>query len=310
MDVGRLASGKISARLSGARRALMSGDLLSIDTAIRLGVFVGVFAVIALCEWAAPRRMQTVPRRQRWPANLGIVALNTVLLRLVFPVSAVGVALLVERHSSGLLHVLAVPGWVAVPLAFVLLDLAIYLQHVLFHSVPALWRLHRMHHADVEFDVTNGLRFHPLEMLLSMAIKMAVIALLGAPPIAVLAFEVVLNAAAMFNHGNLNLPARIEPALRRLIVTPDMHRIHHSALPEETHSNFGFNLPWWDHVFGTYVDQPRDGQLAMQLGLPMFREPCWRRLDRLLVQPWIGPVGVLCTRRRATPAPMPHNGHS
>jgi sterol desaturase/sphingolipid hydroxylase (fatty acid hydroxylase superfamily) len=218
-------------------------------------------------------------------------------------VSAVGVALLVERQGSGLLHVLTVPAWVALPLAFVLLDLAIYLQHLLFHSVPALWRLHRMHHADVEFDVTNGLRFHPLEMLLSMAIKMAVIAILGAPPAAVLAFEVVLNGAAMFNHGNVAVAARFEPMLRRLIVTPDMHRIHHSTLPEEMHSNFGFNLPWWDHVFGTYLAQPRDGQVAMQLGLPMFREASWLRLDRLLMQPWVGPVGALRTRLRTRPAP-------
>jgi len=284
-------------------------DLLSTDTAIRLAVFAGVFAVVALCEWVAPRRVQAVPRRRRWPSNLGIMVLNAMLMRLVYPVSAVGVALLLERQGSGLLHVLSVPAWVAAPLAFVLLDLAIYLQHLLLHSVPALWRLHRMHHADVEFDVTNGLRFHPLEMLLSMAIKLAVIALLGAPAVAVLAFEIVLNAAAMFNHGNIAIPARIEPALRRLIVTPDMHRIHHSALPQETHSNFGFNLPWWDHVFGTYVDQPRDGHLAMQLGLPMFREPCWMRLDRLLVQPWVGPVGVLRARSRATPAPSPRSGH-
>jgi sterol desaturase/sphingolipid hydroxylase (fatty acid hydroxylase superfamily) len=288
----------------------MPADLLSTETAIRLAVFAGVFTLVALCECLAPRRVQAVPRRRRWPANLGLVVLDTVLVRLVFPVSAVGVALLVERQGSGLLHVLAVPAWAALPLAFVLLDLAIYLQHLLLHSVPALWRLHRMHHADVEFDVTNGLRFHPLEMLLSMAIKLAVIALLGAPAVAVLAFEVVLNAAAMFNHGNIAIPARLEAVLRRLIVTPDMHRIHHSALPEETHSNFGFNLPWWDHVFGTYVDQPRDGHLAMQLGLPMFREPRWMRLDRLLIQPWFGPVGALRTRSRATPAPSPRGGHS
>ncbi len=271
----------------------MSAELLSADTAIRLGSFLGVFALVALWEFIAPRRAQAVPRRRRWPNNLGVVALNAVILRLVFPATAVGVALLVESQGGGLLNALAVPAWLALPLAFVLLDLAIYLQHVLFHSVPALWRLHRVHHADVEFDVTNGLRFHPLEMVLSMGVKLAVIAAIGAPAAAVLAFEVVLNAAAMFNHGNVALPAALDRVLRRLIVTPDMHRVHHSSLPEETHSNFGFNLPWWDRWFGTYLAQPRDGHQAMQLGLPMFREPSWSRLDRMLVQPWVGPVGTL-----------------
>jgi sterol desaturase/sphingolipid hydroxylase (fatty acid hydroxylase superfamily) len=280
----------------------MSAELLSADTAIRLGSFLGVFAVVALWEFMAPRRAQAVPRRRRWPNNLGVVVLNTVILRLVFPATAVGVALLVESQGGGLLNALAVPAWLALPLAFVLLDLAIYLQHVLFHSVPALWRLHRMHHADVEFDVTNGLRFHPLEMVLSMGVKLAVIAAIGAPAAAVLAFEVVLNAVAMFNHGNVALPAAVDRVLRWLIVTPDMHRVHHSSLPEETHSNFGFNLSWWDRWFGTYLAQPRDGHLAMQLGLPMFREPSWMRLDRMLVQPWIGPVGTL---RGQTPKPRP-----
>jgi sterol desaturase/sphingolipid hydroxylase (fatty acid hydroxylase superfamily) len=267
--------------------------LFSIDTLIRLGAFVGVFALIAAWEFVAPRRPQAVGRGRRWPSNLGLVALNTLLLRLVFPVTAVGLSVVVEAQGAGLLHAVAVPAWLAVPVAFVLLDLAIYLQHVLFHSVPVLWRLHRMHHADVEFDVTNGLRFHPLEMLLSMAIKLAVIAAIGAPPAAVLAFEVVLNAAAMFNHGNVALPVRLDRVLRWVIVTPDMHRVHHSSLPEETHSNFGFNLPYWDRWFGTYIAQPRDGHAHMELGLAMFREPTWLRLDKLLVQPWMGPVGPL-----------------
>ena len=278
----------------------MFDSMATNDTLIRLASFVGVFAAIALWEFVAPRRPQAVHRARRWPSNLGIVALNTVLLRVVFPTSAVGLALVVEAQGGGLLHALAVPPWLAVVAAFVLLDLAIYLQHVLFHSVPVLWRLHRMHHADVEFDVTNGLRFHPLEMVLSMLIKLAVIAAIGAPPAAVLAFEVVLNAAAMFNHGNIALAPRLDRLLRWLIVTPDMHRVHHSSLPEETHSNFGFNLPWWDRWFGTYVAQPREGHAGMQLGLTMFREPGWLRLDKMLVQPWVGPVGPLRGSVRTT----------
>lgn len=265
----------------------------SSDTLIRLASFLGVFAAVALWELVAPRRPQAVPRSRRWPANLGLVALNTVLLRLVFPISAVGLALVVEAQGGGLLHALDLPAWLAAAAAFVLLDLAIYLQHVLFHSIPVLWRLHRMHHADVEFDVTNGLRFHPLEVMLSMGIKLAVIAAIGAPPLAVLAFEVVLNGAAMVNHGNVALPAGLDRVLRWVIVTPDMHRVHHSSTPVETHSNFGFNLPWWDRWFGTYLAQPRDGHVEMELGLTMFREPRWLRLDRMLAQPWIGPVGPL-----------------
>ena len=278
-------------------------SLLSIDTLIRLGSFLGVFVVVGSWEYFAPRRRQAVERGQRWPGNLGLVVFNTVVLRLVFPVTAVGFAVVVESQGAGLLRAVSVPAWLAVPVAFVLLDLAIYLQHVLFHSVPVLWRLHRMHHADVEFDVTNGLRFHPLEMLLSMAIKLAVIAALGAPPEAVLAFEVVLNAAAMFNHGNIALPAGLDRVLRWFIVTPDMHRVHHSSVPEETHSNFGFNLPWWDRWFGTYVAQPRAGHAGMELGLSMFRESRWLRLDQLLVQPWVGPVGPLRGSARSTAPP-------
>ena len=283
----------------------MLDALLSLDTLVRLGSFFGVFAAVALWEFVAPRRPQAVKRSRRWPSNLGIVALNTVLLRGLFPISAVGLAMVVEAQGGGLLHAMAVPPWLAVPVAFVLLDLAIYLQHVLFHSVPVLWRLHRMHHADVEFDVTNGLRFHPLEMVLSMAIKLAVIAAVGAPAMAVLAFEVVLNAAAMFNHGNVALAPRLDRVLRWIIVTPDMHRVHHSSVPDETHSNFGFNLPWWDRWFGTYVAQPREGHAGMQLGLAMFREPAWLRLDKLLVQPWVGPIGPLRGSTRATPRPPP-----
>lgn len=259
------------------------------ETAIRLGAFIGTLAVMASWELLAPRRAQLTRRVLRWPSNLGIVMLNSVLVRLVFPVTAVGVAVFAGEQGWGLLELLAVPGWVRFLVAFVLLDLVIYLQHRLFHAVPLFWRLHRMHHADTEIDVTNGLRFHPLEIGLSMLVKFAAIAAIGAPALAVLVFEVVLNATSIFNHANVALPARLDRALRWLVVTPDMHRVHHSVYRDETDSNFGFNLPCWDRLFGTYRDQPRDGHQGMQIGLPLFRDPKWLRLDRMLVQPWMEP---------------------
>ena len=279
----------------------MADWLLAHQISLRLGTFAGVFAAMAAWEALAPRRERALGRAARWPGNLGIVAIDAALLRFVAPMSAVAFAEFAAARGWGLLPALGLPGLATTLAAVALLDAAIWAQHVVFHRVPALWRLHRMHHADVEFDVINGLRFHPLEMVLSMAVKLAVIAAVGAPPVAVLAFEVVLNSAAMFNHGNVTLPLRLDRVLRWMIVTPDMHRVHHSSLPEETHSNFGFNLPWWDRCFGTYVAQPRDGHTGMQLGLPMFREPRWLRLDRMLVQPWVGPVGLYRGSRRAVP---------
>lgn len=264
-------------------------DASTVETAIRLGAFFGMFTLMAIAEVLLPRRAQAVRRVTRWPSNLGIVALDAALVRLVFPVSAVGWAVLAQQQGWGLLHLLAMPDWLAVVLAFLVLDLVIYLQHRLFHWVPVFWRLHRMHHADTEFDVTNGLRFHPLEILLSMLIKFAAIAVIGAPALAVLVFEVVLNATAIFNHANVALPPRIDRVLRRFVVTPDMHRVHHSIHRQETDSNFGFNLPWWDRLFGTYRAQPQDGHLAMRIGLPEFRDPRWLRLDRMLWQPWAKP---------------------
>ncbi len=265
----------------------MADFLVAHEPVIRLSAFVGVFVVMVLWEVLAPRRARVVPRLARWPSNLGLVALNTLLMRLILPTTAVAVALAVEARGIGLLHVLNLPSVVAFVLALVLLDLAIYLQHVLFHKVPALWRLHRMHHADVDVDATNGLRFHPLEILLSLGIKFAVIALVGAPAAAVVVFEVLLNGLAVFNHSNVSISERIDRALRWFIVTPDMHRIHHSWYAEECNSNYGFNLTWWDRLFGSYRMQPRDGQINMTLGLPDWREPKWLRLDKLLVQPFV-----------------------
>lgn len=268
----------------------MSHFLLMHASAIRLSVFAGVFTVMALWELIAPRRQQHTGRQRRWPGNLGIVVLDSLLARLVFPTAAVGVAAFVESHGWGLFHALRAPGWLALTGSFVVLDLAIYLQHVLFHAVPNLWRLHRVHHTDLEFDVTTGARFHPLEIVLSLVIKFGVIVALGAPVLAVLVFEVVLNATTMFNHGNVGLPRRVDRALRWITVTPDMHRVHHSWYPHETNTNFGFNLPWWDRLFGTYRAEPQDGQTGMTIGINQFRDLNELRLDRLLWQPFRGPV--------------------
>lgn len=206
-----------------------------------------------------------------------------------------------KSAAGGLLNAIALPAWLALPLAVVALDLAIYLQHVVFHAIPALWRLHRMHHADLEFDVTTGLRFHPVEIALSMGIKLQVIAALGPSALAVLIFEVLLNATSMFNHANLRLPAGIDRVLRWIVVTPDMHRVHHSIHPEETNSNFGFNLPWWDRLLGTYRAQPRDGHEDMTIGIEQFRTLHDLRLDQMLIQPVRGPASGYAINREAPP---------
>jgi sterol desaturase/sphingolipid hydroxylase (fatty acid hydroxylase superfamily) len=232
-----------------------------------------------------------VSRWERWPSNLGIVALNSVLLRLLLPGVVAGVAMFGDRHSWGLLNATPFPFWAKVVLALVLLDLAIYLQHVMLHAVPALWRLHRMHHADLDFDVTTGARFHTGEIVLSMAYKLAVVSILGAPAVSVVAFEVLLNATSMFNHGNVSLPPRLDRVVRWFLVTPDMHRVHHSVERAETNSNFGFNLSCWDRLLGTYRAQPAVGHDAMTVGLDVFRDPKELRLDRMLIQPFVGTTG-------------------
>lgn len=265
----------------------MTESVLDHEAWIRLGFFFGVLAVMASWEGVSPRRPRSQPRTRRWTGNLGIVALNTVLIRLLFPVVPVSLALVADGQGIGLFNMLDVPYWLAVIASVVLLDLAIYGQHVVFHALPWLWRLHRMHHADLDFDVTTGVRFHPVEIALSILIKMAVIAVLGVPAVAVLIFEVLLNATSMFNHGNVNLPLGLDRVLRWFVVTPEMHRVHHSIIRAETDSNFGFNLPWWDRLFGTYRDQPEAGHRGMTIGLPIFRDPAWLRLDRLVVQPFV-----------------------
>jgi sterol desaturase/sphingolipid hydroxylase (fatty acid hydroxylase superfamily) len=214
-----------------------------------------------------------------------VVLIDTVVVRILLPTSAVTVALAVEAHGWGILNLVTLPLWLAALLSVVILDLAIYAQHVVFHYVPVLWRLHRMHHADIDIDVTTGARFHPLEILLSMCIKFALIVILGAPAVGVLIFEVILNATAMFNHSNVRISKRIDAWLRCVVVTPDMHRVHHSIVGRETNSNFGFNLPWWDRLFSTYRAQPVAGHQAMTIGIDQFRDPKELRIDRMLLQP-------------------------
>jgi len=253
---------------------------------IRVGAALAIFLALALWEIFAPRRAMSVGRARRWPGNLGILVLDAVLVRLLIPAAAVGVAVIAAQRGWGLLNIAPWPSVLEGLIGFLALDLAIYAQHVAFHKVPLLWRLHRMHHADLDIDVSTGLRFHPIEIILSMLIKMGVVVLVGVPAIAVVAFEVILNATSMFNHSNAAMPLWLDRVVRIIVVTPDMHRVHHSVLRHETDSNFGFNLPWWDRLFGTYRAQPEAGHKDMTLGLPIFRDPLELRLDRLITQPF------------------------
>ena len=278
--------------------------LLTHEPAVRLAFFAGVFMLVAFFEWVAPRRALTVSKMMRWGNNISLVVLNTVLLRLLFPAAAVGMAAFAAEHGWGLLNYFEFPFWVATLVAVIALDFVIWLQHVMVHAIPVLWRLHRVHHADPDYDVTTGARFHPIEIILSMLIKFATIAVLGPPVVAVILFEVLLNATAMFNHGNLRLPDAVDRVLRLFVVTPDMHRVHHSVEDDETNSNFGFSLPWWDRLFGTYRAQPRGGHEGMIIGIHGYREPrdvSW--LSGLLVLPWRGRISGYVINRRSWPGP-------
>ena len=276
--------------------------VLSHEPALRLSVFVAMFALVALWELAAPRRALTVSKALRWGSNLGLAMLNAVLLRLIFPLAAVGVAAFCAANGWGLLNHFEPPFWLAVPMAVIAMDLVIWLQHVMVHAVPTLWRLHQVHHADLDYDLTTGSRFHPIEIALSMVIKLATITALGPPVLAVVTFEILLNATAMFNHGNIQLPAGVDRVLRWFIVTPDMHRVHHSVEGDETNSNFGFNLPWWDRLFGTYRAQPRAGHDAIVIGIRGHRDPHQvARLGGMLMLPFRGMVdGDAVDRQRWT----------
>jgi sterol desaturase/sphingolipid hydroxylase (fatty acid hydroxylase superfamily) len=275
------------------------------ESVIRLGCFGGVLLLMALWELLAPRRLPTVSWPLRWGSNLGLVAFDTLVVRLLVPLSAMSVALLAQQRGWGLFNNVTLPAWAVVTLAVVALDLIIYLQHVMFHAVPLLWRLHLVHHADLDFDATTGVRFHPLEILLSLGIKLGAVVLLGAPALSVLLFEVLLNATSVFNHGNVRLPAWLDRVLRLVLVTPEMHRVHHSVIPRETNSNFGFNLPWWDFLFGTYRAQPAEGHEGMTIGLAEYREGwvCW--LHWMLLLPFVSRTGDYPVSRRGVGGYIP-----
>jgi sterol desaturase/sphingolipid hydroxylase (fatty acid hydroxylase superfamily) len=268
------------------------------ESAIRLVFFIGILIPLALWELLLPRRVLTTSKSIRWFGNMGIVLINTVALRALFPVLAVDLASMAERNGWGILNYYNPPSWFAIVFGVIALDLLIYLQHILFHSVPAFWRLHMMHHADLDIDVSTGLRFHTIEIMLSMGIKMAAVTAIGPPAVSVMIFEVVLNATSMFNHGNVRMPAWLDATLRRIVVTPDMHRVHHSVTVRETNSNFGFNFPWWDRLFGTYCAQPAAGHEEMVIGLSQFRNAKRLTLPWMLVLPFVGDPGAYAINQR------------
>ena len=273
--------------------------ILSNEKPIRMGFFFGVLVIMALWEVAAPRRKLTVSKTLRWTNNIGLVFFNSFILRILFPAAAVGVAISAKEQGLGLFNVYTVSPYIAVAASVIIMDFVIYLQHVLVHAVPILWRLHRVHHADPDYDVTTGARFHTIEIILSMLIKFATILLLGPPVIAVILFEIILNATAMFNHSNIGLPAGIDRTLRWFLVTPDMHRVHHSIEDDEANSNFGFSLTWWDRIFGTYRDQPRGGHQGMTIGIHKYRDTkdvSW--LTGMLTLPFRGKISDYAINRR------------
>lgn len=278
----------------------MSDFILEYELSIRLTAFFAVFAIMALWEIASPCRKLRYPRTKRWLGNIGIVALNSLVLRLLFPAAAVGMAAFTTHAGWGVLNAIALPFGLSAFIAVLAMDMVIYLQHVMVHAIPMLWRLHRVHHADPDYDLTTGARFHPIEIILSMLIKIATIAVLGPPVVAVVIFEVLLNGMAMFNHANIRLPTHLDRALRWIIVTPDMHRVHHSVEPNETNSNFGFNLSLWDRMMGTYCPQPRLGQQGMDIGLSSLRDPqITNRLTGMLMIPFLQDKDVYSINKRS-----------
>lgn len=270
---------------------------MSNEIIIRFGFFVGIFVIIAIGELINPRRILNTSKKVRWFSNISIIILNPIIVRLLFPIMPISLALFARANGWGLMNIYSLPFWLKIIIGVMALDLVIYLQHVMFHAVPMLWRLHMMHHADLDFDVTTGLRFHPIEIILSMGIKLAAITVIGPPALAVLIFEVLLNGTAMFNHSNMRLPLLLDRILRLFVVTPDMHRVHHSVIIRETNSNFGFNLPWWDHLFGTYRSEPAAGHDAMVIGLSQFRDEKRLTFPWLLILPFIGKSGEYAINR-------------
>jgi sterol desaturase/sphingolipid hydroxylase (fatty acid hydroxylase superfamily) len=265
----------------------MTNQILTYEGTIRFLFFIGIFAVMASWEILAPRRILNTSKGLRWYSNLGLVFIDTLALRVLLPMQAVGMAEIAQHRGWGVLNHLSFPIGLEIVIGVVALDFVIYLQHAIFHFLPLFWRLHRVHHTDLDFDVTTGVRFHPIEILLSMGIKMAAVLVLGPAPVAVIIFEIVLNATSVFNHGNFRLPISIDRVLRLFVVTPEMHRVHHSVLIKEFNSNFGFNLPWWDRILGTYRAQPEKGHEGMTIGLAQFRNPKELALSRLLIFPFI-----------------------
>lgn len=253
----------------------------------RIVSFSVILSGIGLWEIVAPRRPLTTRKNQRWFANLSMIAIATLVVRFTFPLLPVGLAIIAQEQGWGLLNFVTLPSWLEIFLAVIALDFVIYLQHVMFHFLPVLWRLHRMHHSDLDLDASSGNRFHPVEIMISIGIKLGAVLIIGPAPIAVLLFEILLNAAAIFNHGNIRIPLSIDRWLRTVVVTPDMHRVHHSVIPRETNSNFGFSLSCWDFLCGTYRAQPGAGHLEMIIGLKDYRDPARLSLPRLLLQPFI-----------------------
>ncbi len=257
------------------------------EQTVRLAFFIGSLLIIAIWEIIAPRRQLTESKPRRWSINLFLVLFNTAVVRFFLPILPVGMALVFQKRGLGILNILVLPDWLKIVTAVLVLDLVIYLQHVLFHSLPTLWRLHRVHHVDLDIDVTTGNRFHPLEIIISTGVKLAAVALLGPSVISVIVFEVILNASAQFNHGNIRIPESFDRFLRLFVVTPDMHRVHHSVIIRETNSNFGFNVPWWDRLLGTYRAQPERGHQGMTIGLNEYRDLAKLSLGRLLLLPFM-----------------------
>ena len=266
---------------------------------IRVGSYVSVLGVMAMWELFAPRRPLTASKLCRWVGNLTIVIVNTAIARLFFMGGVVAAAATAQARGWGLLNWIDGPVWLEFGLAMVALDLIIYAQHQVFHVVPILWRFHMMHHSDLDLDVSSGVRFHPVEIVISTMVKTISVLALGAAPLAVVAFEIVLNGTALFNHGNVKIPARLEPILRWFVVTPDMHRIHHSVDPRETNSNYGFNVPWWDRLFGTYCAEPVLGQLGMKIGLEHIGPPVCLNLIKMLQFPFVTKLGRYAERTHA-----------
>lgn len=268
------------------RRVVAQRGSMDWESIIRLGAFVLTGALLAALEAVRPRRVPEAGRTLRWVGNLGVVAVSTMLARLLFPVAPMALAAAMREAGLGLFPALGLIPAAEIAVTMLILDLAMYAQHRAFHAWRPLWRVHRMHHADTFFDFSTGVRFHPMEIIASMAFKLVLVALLAPPPLAVLIFEIVLNSAAMFNHANIFLPLPADRIVRRFLVTPDMHRIHHSTDGREMNRNFGFCFPWWDRLFATYQDQPAGGHDAMPLGLGIFREPKYRSLHRMLAMPF------------------------